>query len=338
MATLKYAHNELFQRAPDERFRSLDDLEAHCRNELETSTVHWKPPQELVVTSDLTVAIDDNPDYQLNDWSFSQLCRIAGVNRDTVNRVSRKTASRVFGETLPFDGRPIQVLTRDESIRSIHGMAYTRLWNSELLDVVRDVAVDFRPPQTADGGGTGLYCGERDMFCFLIDPTGWTEINGQAFAPGFFLYNSEVGCRSVGIQTFWFQEVCANHIVWDAVEVIDFKRKHTANVHEAVHEIRRLIESLVRKRDERRDGFVNVMRTAMTDQMGSYVDETLKKLLKHGFRRKLAEAALEIAGRQGSFTIFSIVDALTQLAQRTRFIGERTELDVQAAALLELAV
>jgi hypothetical protein len=36
------------------------------------------------------------------------------------------------------------------------------------------------------------------MFCFLIDPTGWTEINGEAFAPGFFLWNSEVGKRSVG--------------------------------------------------------------------------------------------------------------------------------------------
>ena len=55
------------------------------------------------------------------------------------------------------------------------------------------------------------------MFCFLIDPAGWTEIGGQAFAPGFFVWNSEVGSRSVGIETFWFQAVCQNHIVWDAV-------------------------------------------------------------------------------------------------------------------------
>jgi hypothetical protein len=57
------------------------------------------------------------------------------------------------------------------------------------------------------------------MFCFLIDPTGWTEIEGEAFAPGFFLWNSEVGRRSLGIQTFWFQAVCRNHIVWDAIQV-----------------------------------------------------------------------------------------------------------------------
>ena len=60
-------------------------------------------------------------------------------------------------------------------------------------------------------GATGLYCGEQDLFVFLIDPVGWAEIDGEAFAPGFFVWNSEVGKRSVGIQTFWFQQVCANH-------------------------------------------------------------------------------------------------------------------------------
>ncbi len=44
------------------------------------------------------------------------------------------------------------------------------------------------------------------------------------------MWNSEVGKRSVGIQSCWFQAVCANHIVWDAVEVVDFIRKHTASV------------------------------------------------------------------------------------------------------------
>jgi type I restriction-modification system DNA methylase subunit len=34
------------------------------------------------------------------------------------------------------------------------------------------------------------------MFCFLIDPKGWIEIDGEAFAPGFFVWNSEVGRRA----------------------------------------------------------------------------------------------------------------------------------------------
>jgi hypothetical protein len=53
------------------------------------------------------------------------------------------------------------------------------------------------------------------------------------------------------------------YIVWDAVEVVEFSRKHTANVHDSLSEIRRLVEGLVDKRDARRDGFVDVMRKAM---------------------------------------------------------------------------
>ena len=53
------------------------------------------------------------------------------------------------------------------------------------------------------------------------------------------------------------------YIVWDAVEVVEFTRKHTRNVHESLGEIRRIIEALVNKRDERRDGFAKVIEAAM---------------------------------------------------------------------------
>ena len=72
------------------------------------------------------------------------------------------------------------------------------------------------------------------------------------------MWNSEVGKRSIGVQTIWFQAVCQNHIVW--IEVVDFSRKHTANVYDSVADIRGIIARLVDKRDERRDGFVQVMK------------------------------------------------------------------------------
>ena len=92
-----------------------------------------------------------------------------------------------------------------------------------------------------------------------LDDGAWTTesiawMNAQP--PGFFLWNSEVGRRSVGVQTFWFQAVCANHIVWDAVEVTEFSRKHTANVRDGLTRIRETLTRLVQVRDQRRDGFV----------------------------------------------------------------------------------
>ena len=203
--------------------------------------------------------------------------------------------------------------------------------------MLKEYATDFTPPQAGFNGATGLYCGEQDLFSFLIDPAGWAEIDGEAFAPGFFVGNTEVGKRSVGIQTFWFQAVCANHIVWDAVEVIEFARKHTARVGDALTEIRRHIETLVKKRDGRKDGFVTAIRKAMQTKFGADAEEVMKALTKHGLSRGLAKQAVEsVSG--GRFMIFAIVDALTRLAGQVEYVGDRTALDVQAASLLTLAI
>jgi histone H3/H4 len=328
----------LYRRKPDERFDSFESLYRRCQTDRELSEDQWVRPEDLILTHDLTVAIGDNPDYTLNDWSFSQLCRMASVSRDTLNRLTSRTASRALEETLPKTGKPLQLLTRESSIRSVHGVSYTRLWNVELLDLVREFAPGFEPPQkAADGSSTGLYCGEQDMFAFLIDPTGWAEIDGEAFAPGFFLWNSEVGRRSLGVQTFWFQAICQNHIVWDAVEVVEFSRKHTANVRDGLPEIGRILEALAAKRDARRDGFVSVMRKAMSEKLGDDVDEASKRLAQEGFPKGLVKEAMQIAEQQGRFTIFALVDALTRLSQRITLAGDRVQLDAKIGQLLSLA-
>ncbi|AGA27461.1 hypothetical protein [Singulisphaera acidiphila] len=44
--------------------------------------------------------------------------------------------------------------------------------------MLAEVAVDF-PPGAVNTDGTGLYCGDQDLFAFLIDPIGWTDIDDQ---------------------------------------------------------------------------------------------------------------------------------------------------------------
>ena len=340
MTHLKRAHDELFRRTPDQCYPSVDALWRHCQGEKERSVEQWHAPALIRPEFDegaLTLRLGEDGTYRLNDWSFTQVCQLARVSKDTVNKLRPRTATEVLSETFPGGTRPIQVLTQGEDVRSIHGASYTRLYNADLLAMLQEFATDFQPPQEAVDGSTGLYCGEQDMFCFLIDPTGWAEIEGEAFAPGFFLWNSEVGKRSIGVQTFWFQAVCQNHIVWDAVEFVEFSRKHTAKVHDSLDEIRRIIEQLVEKRDARRDGFMNVIRKAMQERIGNDAEEVLKALTKHGIPRNLGQEATAIAKQHGRFTIFALVDALTRIAGKLPNAGDRNEIDVKAAGLLALA-
>lgn len=338
MTNLTKANDELFRRSEDERYESLASLAQYCRIQKSHSLDTWHHPGSLVVdgSKGLTIQHGNDGGSLMNNWSFSQLCRMAGVAKDTVNKVSALTAAQIFKETLPIGQKPIQLLTDEKNIRSIHGTQYTRLWNSDLVSVLQEFAVDFQPPQKGMNGATGLYAGEEDMFAFLIDPLGWTEIDGEAFAPGFFVWNSEVGRRTLGISTFWFQAVCQNHIVWDATEVVDWTRKHTAKVGDGLSEIRKIIAGLVEKRDQRKDGFYKVIRKAMETKLGSDAEEAFKELTKKGFNRSVAKKAAEIAEQEGRFTIFSLVDALTRISQENNYAGDRNEFDQKASSLLEL--
>lgn len=342
MANLTRACKELFRRGEDERFPSLDALLTHCRAQREASLDRWHPPEVLrpsVGEGGVELELGSDGAFALNHWSFSQLCTLCGVSRDTVNRLSPETAGQAFRETLPSGNKPLQLLTDRSIVRSLHGVTYSRLWNADLLEVVADAATEFQPPPAGMGGATGLYCGEQDLFCFLIDPAGWTEIGDQQFAPGFFVWNSEVGKRSIGIQTFWFQSICQNHIVWDAVEVVEFKRKHTGNVGDSLTEIRRLIAELVQKRDRRQDGFVGAIQAAMKTTVADTSEDATKFLAQHGLTRTLTKQAVERVSQRGArFTLWSLVDALTQLTGKIKYAGDRAEADQKVAQLLALAL
>jgi hypothetical protein len=121
------------------------------------------------------------------------------------------------------------------------------------------------------------------------------------------------------------------------VETVEFSRKHTANVYEALSEIRRAIEALVRKRDERRDGFAKAIQHAMQATLGSDADEVQKILSQNGVARSLAKEAIAIAQEKSRFTIFAMVDALTRIASKMVNAGERIAVDQKAAQLLTLA-
>jgi len=167
-------------------------------------------------------------------------------------------------------------------------------------------------------------------------PAGWTEIGDESFSPGFFVWNSEVGRRTVGISTFWYQGICANHVVWDAVEVTEITRRHTGRVRDTLAQIRQAIEQLAAKRDQRKDRFAKVIAKAMETTYGEDSQETQQLLTDAKFTRTFATRAIEIARTSGRLTIWTMVNALTQLARESKYAGSRAEIDQRASSLLNL--
>jgi hypothetical protein len=311
------------------------------KHRCESARVSGSKFRPLVHDNNLSFQRSGYMPMRLNDWSFTQFCQLSGASKDTVNRLRADTAVQVFTDLLSSRdelGDTLQTLVMDDRIiRSINGPGYRRLWNSELVALLMEYATDFTSPQKGFNGATGLYAGEQDMFCFLIDPTGWVEISGEAFAPGFFVWNSEVGRRSIGISTFWFQSVCANHVVWDATEITEYTRRHTGSVDTAFTQIRRIIKALVTKRDDRKDAFAATIAKAMRMRYGHDAQEVTKQLTAAGFAKTLAARAAAIAQEKGRFSLWAVVDALTQVNREQQFAGGRSEADAKAARLLTLS-
>lgn len=344
MTNLTQANRQLFTRPADEQYASLPELlraTTDMKNRCSSTTESRAQLLPFIHDNKLAFQRSKRQPTLLNDWSFTQLCQLSGASKETVNRLTPDTAVRVFSDLLSARderGDSLQTLVfEDRIMRSVNGPAYQRLWNSDLVAVLMEYSTDFAPPQKGFNGATGLYAGEQDMFCFLIDATGWIDIEGEAFAPGFFVWNSEVGRRSLGISTFWFQSVCSNHIVWDAIEVTEFKRRHTGQVDTALAEIRHLIEALVSRRDARKDAFAGVISNAMQSRYGQDIQQVIQQLVVAGFTKTLAARAASIAQEKGKLSIWGIVDALTQVNRELTFAGCRNEADAKAARLLSLA-
>lgn len=109
MSNLMHAHHELFKRSPDEQFDSMESLFTHCEIERNNSRDIWRAPQDVrprVQGESLILGAGSDGDLFLNDWSFSQLCRLALVSKETVNRVAPDTASRILIDTLPTGTKP----------------------------------------------------------------------------------------------------------------------------------------------------------------------------------------------------------------------------------------
>jgi hypothetical protein len=146
------------------------------------------------------------------------------------------------------DGQPAQ-------LRAMTGPRYGRVWNADIVRALVDRFGDGRAGQWRVPGefgrqveitqdNTTLFAGDRDMFVFLADEENRIELPNRrdnqagALARGFFVQNSPKSApRRCASRRSLFDYVCANRIVWGALELDEIKIRHTAGAPDKFLEI-----------------------------------------------------------------------------------------------------
>lgn len=198
--------------------------------------------------------LPDRPALQTSHWSFGQLCGTLSSGRAHPSPATyfRTLPAALVAPHLQYllvryGGEIVKVLaTGPESdpqptvMRSITSPSYERIMDVEVTEQVKRIVdrgdgwkvpgtIDWRTgnydpntPVTKDS--TTLYASDRDVFLFFVRDQFPIEVGTLAdgspdlLFPGFVVSNSEVGTRSLVIESFYLRGVCQNRNLWGVEE------------------------------------------------------------------------------------------------------------------------
>ncbi len=256
MATLNDCNRQWSSRPDDERFVSLDDLRAHVQGQRERSkglvlsTRSFQVAPVGNTTHDALAVVTERGFAAPTHWSFGQLASLAGAPAGYLRELPAEMAADCINYGLSKrDAEDVGMLVRHEESGNIvlaaaTGPAYGRVWNSDIVDALRQrfgdgLEGDWRVPGEfgrrviVTKANTTLYASDRDLWVFLANEDHRIELPGRrngepgTLARGFFVWNSETGAKTFGLKTFLFDYVCQNRMVWGAEGVQEFTIRHT---------------------------------------------------------------------------------------------------------------
>jgi hypothetical protein len=243
------AHSRAERRASHESRTAIKDLRAEA-----VRVAGYDSP-------DLRLVAGSEDALGMTHWSFGQLCAASDAPASYLRRLPADLAAININHGLRRAGSEtsLQFLTNVQAgqVRSIT-RDYARFWNDDLISALAPAldlgwrvpparpavadprarpatGADIMPDQGAFGlsvkvgdmiAPAGVYCGDRDLFIFLVHPDRVIDDGNSGLMRGVFLWNSEVGAGSFKVRTFYLENVCGNHIVWGASNVREVKVRH----------------------------------------------------------------------------------------------------------------
>ena len=361
--------SQWFSRPDDQRFTSLEDLEASVSARSSNAT------QKIIDVKDISITANasdseglkvefNNQEMDATHWSFSQLAGLAGAPSGYL----RKLPSVIAGINLQYGLQNLRTEnvkmfynSDNQQLLAATGTEYGRVFDWELVKAVRKIAgngvgdtrwkvpgainwsnMTYNPFVNITKDTTTLYASDRDVFMFLVDDTHPIEIgklqdgNPDYVFRGFYVWNSEVGSKTLGISTFLFRAVCQNRNIWGAQDISEVTIRHSKNAPARfAHEVAPALLEYSNASDK---NIIVGIQNAKNTIVARSNEDRLKFLGTQGFSLKQADKIIQrVVNEEGHDprSIWDFVQGISAVARDIGHTDDRITLEKQAGNLLK---
>jgi hypothetical protein len=244
------------------------------------------------------------------------------------------------------------------------GTEYGRVHDYELVEAVQRIAgngvgdtrwkvpgvIDwntsmYNPFVNPSKDTTTLYASDRDVFMFLVDDTHPIEIgklkNGEPdlMFRGFYVWNSEVGSKTLGISTFMLRGVCANRNIWGQQDKQSMTIRHSKNAPQRFAS--EVGPALIEYSNQSTLGVISDINQAKSTIVATNDDERFQWLGKQGFNAKQAKKIIDTVIQEEDTkprSVWDFVQGVTAVARNIKHTDDRLDMEKIAGKLMTKAI
>lgn len=357
------ASHQWMTRPSDERFTSLLELAAFKRRIREQSRAVTVSNRKVTLQPDeadytkLLVTGPNGHAYQPSHFSFGQLANLAGAPAGYLRTLPAAIASDAINYGLRFNreveeiGALLTIGDDSPQLRAATGPKYGRIWDGELADMLVQkfgdgITGDWKVPGEfgehveVTKANTTLYAGDRDMFVFLCDEENRIEVDNRrdgqhgSLARGFFVWNSEVGSKTLGAAFFLFDYVCCNRMIWGAQGYQEVRIRHTSGAPD------RWLEEVAPVLVEYSNASAKPVQETIAAAQKARIDQDVTAFLAARFGKQIAPKIMqahEVDEARPIETLWDATVGATAYARKIEHQDSRVEVEREAGKLLTLA-
>lgn len=354
-ALTRRAQTQWFNRPADERFETLDSLEAHVRARKAATTTYIVAPEQLKVEqlagSSVGLALNTGADVAVpTAWAFQQLAGLAKAPASylrslpaaiTTQALNYGLSRRQAGEDQKELKSKVMIWggeTPTPEFRCVTGPEYGRIWDLEVVQMAQAAVKAsggklYNPPDW-NRKPSGLYASDRDVFILLISGGSLVDGGGERdqLHKGLMIWNSEVGAATFGLSAFLYRQVCGNHLLFGARQQVEVRLRHTSRAPERFVEAMPKVMQFI---DADASAEERAVRAAKAKILPVAEDE-LNKLTSQWFTKRQTKLAVMTAQREEGRceNVWDLVQGFTANARDEDNSDVRTELERKAGSMM----